>query len=103
MTIIKILWCIFLILVIYKLYLNCSIEYFNDSENIHVNDFRNDYKNEKRKEILKKAHTTFKLSDIVEKATAYYNIPERLGLDVCLEKCKGNCVEFGITGKAFCF
>jgi hypothetical protein len=27
----------------------------------------------------------------------------RLGIDKCLDYCDGKCVEFGITGKAFCF
>jgi hypothetical protein len=27
----------------------------------------------------------------------------KAGIYECLEKCKGNCVEYGITGNAFCF
>lgn len=27
----------------------------------------------------------------------------RLGIDKCLENCKGNCLEFGVTGIAYCF
>ena len=27
----------------------------------------------------------------------------RLGLDICLEKCNGECLEFGQTGNAYCF
>jgi len=27
----------------------------------------------------------------------------KAGIFECLEKCKGNCVEYGITGNAFCF
>lgn len=27
----------------------------------------------------------------------------KVGLYECLEKCKGTCVEYGITGNAFCF
>lgn len=27
----------------------------------------------------------------------------RIGLDKCIEKCKGYCVEFGQTGSAYCF
>jgi len=26
-----------------------------------------------------------------------------LGIDKCLQECKGKCVEFGITGNAYCF
>lgn len=33
----------------------------------------------------------------------YENEIGRQGLDICVEKCKGNCVEYGILGKAFCF
>ena len=27
----------------------------------------------------------------------------RLGLDICLEKCDGECLEYGQTGNAYCF
>jgi hypothetical protein len=27
----------------------------------------------------------------------------KVGLYECLEKCKGTCVEYGVTGNAFCF
>lgn len=27
----------------------------------------------------------------------------RIGLDKCIEKCNGYCVEFGQTGSAYCF
>lgn len=27
----------------------------------------------------------------------------RIGLDICLEKCNGECLEFGQTGNAYCF
>lgn len=27
----------------------------------------------------------------------------RIGLDKCLENCNGTCLEFGITGNAYCF
>jgi hypothetical protein len=27
----------------------------------------------------------------------------RLGLDMCIESCTGNCVEYGQTGNAYCF
>lgn len=27
----------------------------------------------------------------------------RLGLDICLEKCNGECLEYGQTGNAYCF
>ena len=33
----------------------------------------------------------------------YENEIGRQGLDICIEKCKGHCVEYGILGKAFCF
>ncbi len=28
---------------------------------------------------------------------------EKAGIYECLEKCKGTCVEYGVTGNAFCF
>lgn len=28
---------------------------------------------------------------------------QKAGIYECLEKCKGTCVEYGITGNAFCF
>jgi hypothetical protein len=28
---------------------------------------------------------------------------QKAGIFECLEKCKGTCVEYGITGNAFCF
>jgi hypothetical protein len=27
----------------------------------------------------------------------------RIGVDMCIEKCNGNCVEYGQTGNAYCF
>lgn len=48
--------------------------------------------------------TTFVLDDIYEKTQQFDNSSDgRLGIDKCYENCKGNCVEFGITGFAFCF
>lgn len=42
-------------------------------------------------------------TDIYVNAEAYENKDGRMGLDICLEKCAGNCVEYGLTGKAWCF
>ena len=47
--------------------------------------------------------STFQLDDIYDSAIKFDNDKDRLGLDICLEKCKGNCVEFGVTGFSFCF
>lgn len=34
----------------------------------------------------------------------YDNDPDgRIGLDKCIERCNGYCVEFGQTGSAYCF
>lgn len=52
---------------------------------------------------------TQQLDELYENTDTYENEEGRQGLDICLEYCKsdkgrgGNCVEFGITGKAFCF
>ena len=46
---------------------------------------------------------TQQLDDIFMQSTTYENEDGRQGLDICLEKCKGNCVEFGMHGKSFCF
>ena len=43
------------------------------------------------------------VDDVYKNTQLYQNIDGRLGLDICLEKCTGNCVEDGVTGKAFCF
>ncbi len=46
---------------------------------------------------------TQQVDELFETAETYENEEGREGLDICVEKCKGNCVEFGIHGKAFCF
>jgi hypothetical protein len=39
-----------------------------------------------------------------EDIIAYDNDPNgRMGLDKCIEKCQGYCVEFGQTGDAMCY
>lgn len=46
------------------------------------------------------------LNDPLFKDVIYYenNIDSgRLGLDMCIEECNGNCVEYGQTGNAYCF
>jgi hypothetical protein len=32
-----------------------------------------------------------------------WDINTKLGIQKCAEKCNGNCVEYGVTGSAFCF
>jgi len=32
-----------------------------------------------------------------------HNVDGELGLEKCIKKCKGMCVEFGMTGDAYCF
>ncbi len=32
-----------------------------------------------------------------------YILGQRNGLEKCLDECEGRCVEFGVTGIAFCF
>ena len=42
--------------------------------------------------------------DIYEDTILYSNTEDgRLGIDQCYEKCSGNCLEYGVTGDAFCF
>jgi hypothetical protein len=46
------------------------------------------------------------LNDPLFKDVIYYenNVQTgRLGLDMCIEECNGNCVEYGQTGNAYCF
>jgi hypothetical protein len=39
-----------------------------------------------------------------EDLVVYENLANgRLGLDRCIENCKGYCVEYGLTGSAYCF
>ncbi len=39
-----------------------------------------------------------------DKIYCYENEPcGRLGIDKCIDDCKGRCVEFGITGMGYCF
>ena len=43
---------------------------------------------------------------LFDDVTMYKSNPKdvsQMGLYTCLEKCKGNCVEYGMTGDAFCF
>lgn len=51
-----------------------------------------------------------KIPDIIdltkqfEDLVVYNNDPDgRIGLDKCIENCKGYCVEYGLTGSAYCF
>jgi hypothetical protein len=46
---------------------------------------------------------TQQLDELYENTLTFNNEEGREGLDICLEKCRGNCVEFGMHGKAFCF
>lgn len=52
--------------------------------------------------------TVFRASDPFQSAIPYDNTlvdneVSELGIDKCLAKCKGCCVEFGYTGSAYCF
>ena len=49
---------------------------------------------------------TFILDDLFEDLNLYkseYTVDGELGLEKCINNCKGMCVEFGITGDAYCF
>lgn len=41
--------------------------------------------------------------NIFDGVTKFENIDDREGYDICLEKCKGNCVEYGLHGTSYCF
>ncbi len=48
-------------------------------------------------------NTTQELSDVYKNSQIFDNTDDQEGIITCLQKCKGNCVEFGVSGKAFCF
>lgn len=49
------------------------------------------------------------MNDSLFKDVVYYendirgDVYGRIGLDKCLENCNGTCLEFGVTGNAYCF
>lgn len=50
------------------------------------------------------------LDDALFKSIVVFNNDEdpyepggRLGIDKCLDKCTGRCIEFGVTGVGYCF
>lgn len=45
------------------------------------------------------------LNDSLFKNVTYFNDDNkgRLGLDMCIEQCNGTCLEYGMTGDAYCF
>ena len=53
------------------------------------------------------AHNNYSLlNDPLFEDVIYYEndmTTGRIGLDQCIEKCDGNCVEYGQTGNAYCF
>lgn len=51
----------------------------------------------------KKSEDAYKYKNIYDDVKIYENEVGRQGLDICLEKCRGNCVEHGIFGKSYCF
>lgn len=53
---------------------------------------------------VKKTPDVLDLKQQFEDLIGYDNDPNgRIGLDKCIEKCKGYCVEFGLTGSAYCY
>ena len=57
-------------------------------------------------------HTTYHENDTILNGTSYYyndqdkihhNINSLTGWDKCKMTCPGNCLEFGVTGSAWCF
>ena len=81
----------------------------NDSDKSIINN-KNSEKNIKDvKDVEKRDNSTvFRASDPFQSAIPYDNTlvdneVSELGIDKCLAKCKGCCVEFGYTGSAYCF
>lgn len=53
---------------------------------------------------VKKTPDILDLKQQFDDIITYDNDPNgRIGLDKCIEKCNGYCVEFGLTGSAYCF
>ncbi len=47
---------------------------------------------------------SYKYDPLFADVVTYENdIDGRLGIDKCLENCSGKCLEYGITGTAYCF
>jgi len=84
-----------------------NANYNNDLSNMNYNNSSNTnpYMKVGKDAII--AHNNYSLlNDPLFKDVIYYdnNIETgRLGLDVCIEYCNGNCVEYGQTGNAYCF
>ena len=71
--------------------------FFRHRLRLHYEMFGDPFQNKKTPQIL---DLTQQFDDMI----VYDNEPNgRLGLDKCIELCKGYCVEFGLTGTAYCF
>lgn len=96
---------ILILLLLIILLISKKYEYFEENETeeneTEGNETEENLNSEEKP--TKKNPTNFLLDDIYEKTTQYDNDNGRLGIDICLEKCKGNCVELGISGFSFCF
>ena len=78
---------------------NCLNDIFAEKQNQESKDVLNKSNKETTEESNNKSN---KDSDKLY-TKIYENEKGRQGLDICLGNCKGHCLEYGITGKAFCF
>ena len=105
---------VFLYLLVSLLYnKNEPYETLNVDKSI-INNKKDSEKNSEKnikdvKDVEKRDNSTvFRASDPFQSAIPYDNTlvdneVSELGIDKCLAKCKGCCVEFGYTGSAYCF
>jgi hypothetical protein len=75
----------------------------NDKNDTKVSDDNKTNKKPNELDVKLSDNTKNPMADIYENAKTFENDEDRQGLDKCLEDCTGNCVEFGLLGKAFCF
>jgi hypothetical protein len=53
---------------------------------------------------VKKTPDIIDVTKMFDDIIVYDNDPDgRIGLDKCIENCKGYCVEYGQTGDAYCY
>lgn len=89
---------IILLIIIYTLINNCSNEQFETKISKQFLTFD---KMSKQIDIL--TDTMFKDTKVFNNDDNLYEDGNFTGLEKCFDKCDGTCVEFGVTGIAYCF